>query len=119
MVNDDLLQQFKTTLAENNKQLRQEIREDNKAAIKAEVDPLHERLDAQRQQINTVEKNLSEQIARQEEQIANVKAELSEQISNQSHEVADVLAKAVIPDIDRHEAQIAELQKAVGLRPKQ
>jgi hypothetical protein len=42
MTNDDL-QQFQKLLEANNKQLRQDLRED----IKAEVDPLHERLDAQ------------------------------------------------------------------------
>jgi hypothetical protein len=115
MANDDLLHQFKKLLEENNKQLEQnfqkrqeennkqlrlEIRED----IRAEVDLLHERMDTQY-------KNLTGQINA-------VKTELSEKISQQSHEVADILAKAVMPDIDRHEIQIEELQKAVGLRPK-
>ncbi len=133
MANDDLLQQFKKLLEENtnqleqnfqkrqednNKQLRLEIREDTKAEIKAEVAPLHERLDAQREQINTVEKNLSEQITRQGKHIATVKTELTEKIDQQTHAVADILAKAVMPDIDRHESEIKELQKAVGLRPK-
>jgi hypothetical protein len=78
MATDDLLQQidtliqkrldaqdqkFQKLLEENNKQLRQEIREDNKAAIKAEVDPLHERMDAQREQIATVEKHIIEQFS--------------------------------------------------------
>jgi hypothetical protein len=51
MINDEL-QQFQKLLEENNKQLRQEIRED----IRAEVDPLHERLDAQQKRLTTVEK---------------------------------------------------------------
>jgi seryl-tRNA synthetase len=66
MANDDLLQQFdkliQQRLEANNKQLRHEIREDTKAEVKAEVDPLHERLDAQREQINAVEQNLRQEI---------------------------------------------------------
>jgi predicted nucleic acid-binding Zn-ribbon protein len=88
MANDDLLQQFKKLIEENNKQLRLEIQEDNKAAIKAEVEPLHERFDAQREQISTVEKNIIEQFS----PITNM--------------VLD------------HDEQIGELQKAVGLCPK-
>jgi hypothetical protein len=65
--------------------------------------------------MDTQYKNLSEQITRQGEQIAAVKTELTEKIEQQT----DILAKAVMPDIDSHEAQIKELQKAVGLRPKQ
>jgi hypothetical protein len=127
MANDDLLQQFKELLAENNKQLeqnlrqdfqkrldaqdqnfqkrleennkqlQQEIREDNKADIKAEVDPLHERMDTQY-------KNLTGQINA-------VKAEIT-------HDVANLVGDTLIPLFDEHEAKIAELQKAVGLRPK-
>ncbi len=41
---DQLLQK---RLQENNRQLRQELKND----IKAEVDPLHEKLDAKREQI--------------------------------------------------------------------
>ena len=119
MANDDLLHQFKKLLAENNKQLEQnfqrrqeennkqlrlEIREDTKAEIKAEVEPLHARMDTQY-------KNLTGQIN-------TVRTELSGKIDQQAHDVADILAKAVMPDIDRHETQIKELQEAVGLRPK-
>jgi hypothetical protein len=97
------LQQFKKLLAENNKQLEQNLRQDfqiqlaenNKQIrkeIKAEVDPLHERLDAQREQINNVEKNLAETV-RQE---------------------TGMLADLIVD----HDTQIEELQKAVGLRPK-
>jgi hypothetical protein len=101
MANDDLVQQFKKLLEENNKQLRQEIREDTKAEVKAEVDPLHERLDAQR------------------EQIANVKTELSEQISRESHDISEIIRDAIIPKLDQHDEEIEQLQKAVGIRPKQ
>jgi hypothetical protein len=122
MANDDLVQQFKELLAEqaqdfqnrleeNNKQLRQEIREDNKADIKAEVDPLHERMDTQY-------KNLSGQINAVKTELKEVKTELTEKIDQQTHDVANILAGAVMPDIDRHDAEIKELQKAVGLRPK-
>jgi hypothetical protein len=114
MTNDDLLQQLDTLiqkrLEENNKQIRKEI--------KAEVDPLHERLDTQREQINNVEKNLSGQINAVKTELKEVKTELSEKIDQQAHDVADILAKAVMPDIDRHDSEIKELQKAVGLRPK-
>jgi hypothetical protein len=111
MTNDDLLQQFKklleennkqqdknfqNRLEENNKQLRQEVREE----IKAEVDPLHDRLDAQREQINNVEKNLRQEIKDSEKNII-------EQFSPITNLVLD------------HDEKIAELQKAVGLRPKQ
>jgi hypothetical protein len=104
MANDDLLQQFdkliQQRLEANNKQLRQEVRED----VKAEVEPLHERMDTQH-------KNLSRQIS-------TVEKNLTGKIDQQAHEVADILAQAVMPDIDRHEEQITELQEAVGLRPK-
>jgi hypothetical protein len=111
MTNDDLLQQldkliqkrldaqdqkFQKRLEENNKQIRKEIR--------AEVDPLHERIDTQH-------KNLSSQIS-------TVEKNLTGKIDQQTHDVADILAKAIMPDIDRHDAEIKELQKAVGLRPK-
>jgi hypothetical protein len=66
-----------------------------------------------------LKKNLSEQITRQGKYIATVKTELTEKIDQQTHDVADILAKAVMPDIDRHETQITELQEAVGLRRKQ
>jgi uncharacterized membrane-anchored protein YhcB (DUF1043 family) len=99
MASDDLLQQLDTPiqkrLEENNKHIQQNI--------KAEVDPLHERLDAQREQISTVEKNLSGQIS----------------------DVYDLVGDPIIPKLDKHDEQltqhdadIAELQKAVGLRPK-
>jgi hypothetical protein len=115
MGNDDLLQQFKKLLEENNKQQDENFQK----RLDAAVDPLHERLNAQREQITSVERNLSEQITRQGKHIATVKMELTEKIDQQTHDVADILSKAVMPDIDRHETQIAELQKAVGLRPKQ
>jgi uncharacterized protein involved in exopolysaccharide biosynthesis len=99
MASDDLLQQFKELLAENNKQLRQEIKEDTKA----EVAPLHERLDAQREQINTVEKNLKQEI---KQEIKDSEKNIIEQFSPITNLVLD------------HDEQIAELQKAVGLRPK-
>jgi uncharacterized membrane-anchored protein YhcB (DUF1043 family) len=88
MASDDLLQQLDTLiqkrLEENNKHIQQNI--------KAEVDPLHERLDAQR------------------EQIATVKTELSELIIQEAGAIANLIVD--------HDTQIEELQKAVGLRPK-
>src|SRR5687767_5634466 len=102
MTNDEL-QQFKKLLAENNQQLEQNFQKrlegNNKQIrkeIKAEVDPLHERLDTQY-------KNLSSQIN-------GVKTELNETIRQEASVIADLI-------ID-HDEQIAELQKAVGLRPK-
>jgi|SRR5918992_1926359 hypothetical protein len=127
MATDDLLQQFdkliqkrldaqdqkfQKLLEENNKQLRLEIREDNKADIRAEVDPLHERMDTQY-------KNLSSEISTVEKNLSTTEKNLSGKIDQQTHDVADILAKAVMPDIDRHETEIKELQEAVGLRPKQ
>jgi arginine deiminase len=99
---DDLLQQFKKLLAENNKQQAQDFQN----RLDAAVDPIHERLDAQREQINTVERKLSEQIARQGEQINTVEKNILEQV------------KPLANLIFGHDEQIAELQKAVGLRPK-
>jgi hypothetical protein len=61
--------------------------------------------------MDTQYKNLSSQIS-------TVEKNLSGKIDQQAHDVADILAKAVMPDIDKHEVQIEELQKAVGLRPK-
>jgi len=109
--NHQLEQNFQKRLEENNKQLRLEIREDTQTAIKAEVDPLHERMDTQY-------KNLSGQINAVKTELTEVKTDLSEKIGQQAHDVADILAEAVMPDIDKHEVQIEELQKAVGLRPK-
>jgi hypothetical protein len=93
--NQQLEQNFQKRLEENNKQLRQEVRED----VKAEVEPLHERFDAQREHINTAEKNLRQEIKDSEKNII-------EQFSPITNLVLD------------HDEQIAELQKAVGLRPK-
>jgi chromosome segregation ATPase len=118
MGNDDLLQQFRELLAENNKQqdenLQKRLEENNKQIrqeIRAEVDPLHERMDTQY-------KNLSGQINDVKTELKEVKTELSEKIDQQTHDVADILAKAVMPDIDKHKNEIKELQKAVGLNPK-
>jgi TP901 family phage tail tape measure protein len=104
---DDQLQQFKKLLAENNKELQQDFQN----RLDKAVDPIHERLDSQY-------KNLSGQINAVKTELKEVKTELTEKIDQQTHDVADILSKAVMPDIDRHEAQIEELQKAVGLRPK-
>jgi predicted RNase H-like nuclease (RuvC/YqgF family) len=82
MINDEL-QQFQKLLEENNKQLRQEIRED----IRAEVDPLHERLDAQQKRFTTVEKNLSAQISTVAKNISSVEKNLSEQITRTSPKI--------------------------------
>ena len=133
MATDDLLQQFdkliqkrldaqdqkfQKLLEENNKQqdenLQKRLEDNNKQIrkeMKAEVDPLHERMDTQY-------KNLSGQINDVKTELKEVKTELSEKIDQQTHDVADILAKAVMPDIDRHDSEIKELQKAVGLRPK-
>jgi hypothetical protein len=114
MANDDLLQQFKKLLEENNKQQDQNLQnrldaqdqkfqkrleENNKQIrkeIRAEVDPLHERMDTQY-------KNLSGQINA-------VKTELSDLIIKEAGDLANLIVD--------HDTQIEELQKAVGLRPK-
>jgi hypothetical protein len=62
---------------------------------------LHERLDAQREQIATVEKNLSSQISRE------------------VHDITDNIRDALIPKLAEHDDQIAELQEAAGLNPRQ
>jgi hypothetical protein len=69
---------------------------------------LHERLDAQREQIATVEKNLSAQISRE------------------VGDLSDLIGDPIIPKLDQHEdrlahhdTDIAELQKAVDLKPRQ
>jgi hypothetical protein len=110
MATDDLLHQFKQLLAENNKQLRQEVRED----VKAEVDPLHERLDAQREQINSVEKNLRQEI---KESDNTVEKNLREEIKGSENNILEQV-KPLANLIFDHDEQIVELQKAVGLRPK-
>jgi hypothetical protein len=107
MANDDLLHQFKKLLEENNKQLEQNFQkrqeENNKQLrleihedIRAEVDPLHERMDTQY-------KNLSGQIS-------EGKTELADLIRQEAGTLADLIVD--------HDTQIEELQKAVGLRPK-
>jgi uncharacterized protein involved in exopolysaccharide biosynthesis len=106
MANDDLLQRFKKLLEENNKQLRQEV--------KAEVEPLHERFDAQREQINTVEKNLRQEIKESDNTVEkNLRLDIKESEKNILEQVKP-LANLLVD----HDEQIAELQKAVGLRPK-
>jgi uncharacterized protein involved in exopolysaccharide biosynthesis len=106
MATDDLLQQFKTLLAENNKQLRQEIKEDTKA----EVAPLHERLDTQREQISNVEKNLRQEVK-------NSEKNLRQEIKVSEKNIIEQFSPITNLVLD-HDEQIAELQKAVGLRPK-
>jgi hypothetical protein len=111
MANDDLLQQLDTLIQKrleaNNTQLEQKFQK----RLDAAVDPLHERLDTQY-------KNLSGQINAVKTELKEVKTDLSEKIDQQAHDVANILAEAVMPDIDKHEVQITELQKAVGLRSK-
>jgi gas vesicle protein len=110
MATDDLVQQFKNLLEENNKQLEQNLQQDfqkqlaenNKQIrkeIKEEVDPLHERMDAQY-------KNLTGQIN-------TVRLEMKESEKNILEQVKP-LANLIVD----HDEQIAALQKAVGLRPK-
>jgi hypothetical protein len=91
-------QKFQKRLEENNKQLRLDVREENKAAIRAEVEPLHERMDTQY-------KNLSGQISAAKTEI--------------THDIANLVSDTLIPMFDEQEAKIKELQKVVGLRPKQ
>ena len=62
--------------------------------------------------------NLSGQINTVRTELNETRRELNEKIDQQAHDVAGILAEAVMPDIDRHDAEIKELQKAVGLRPK-
>lgn len=98
----DELDQIKQLLAENNKQLDQNFRKLLKE-IKAEVDPLHERMDAQREHINRVRQELREDIQA-------VEQNLSETIRQEAHVISDYFIE--------HDRQIEELQKAVGLKPK-
>jgi hypothetical protein len=102
MTNDEL-QQFKKLIDESNKQLRQELQQDFQNRLDAVVDPIHERLDTQREQISNVEKNLRQTI---KEDIKDSEKNIIEQFSPITNLVLE------------HDEQIAELQKAVGLRPK-
>jgi chromosome segregation ATPase len=113
MTNDDL-QQFKKLLEENNKQQDQNFQK----RLGAAVDPLHERLDTQYKNLSNQINDVRTELTETRTELSSVEKNLSEKISQQAHDVADILAKAVMPDIDRHEKQITELQKAVGLRPK-
>jgi predicted nuclease with TOPRIM domain len=61
---------------------------------------LHERLDAQREQTNRVEKNLSEQISRE------------------AKDLAAIFTDGVFPKLAEHDEQIAELQEEIGLKPR-
>lgn len=67
---------------------------------KNEIDPIHERLDAQRDQITKVEENLSMKI------------------SQEAEDIAEIIRDVIFPNIDRHEVQIAELQEVVGIKPR-
>jgi hypothetical protein len=101
---DQIDQLIQKLLDANNKQLRQEIRADTKA----EVDPLHERLDTLRGQIASVEKNLSDKITLEAE------------------DVSEIIRDAIFPKFDKHDEKladhddkIAELQDKVGLKTHQ
>jgi hypothetical protein len=93
MTNDDLLQQLDTLiqnrLEENNKQLRQELQEDIKA-VETKLS----------QDIKAVEKNLSEQISRE------------------ANDLASIMRDVIIPKIEQHDTDIADLREAVGLKPR-
>ena len=95
MANDDLLQQFKKLLEENNKQQAQDFQN----RLDAAVDPIHERLDVQREQISNVEKNLRQEIKDSEKHII-------EQFSPITNMVLD------------HDEKIEKLEKAVELHSK-
>jgi DNA repair exonuclease SbcCD ATPase subunit len=106
MATDDLLQQFKTLLAENNKQLRQEIKEDTKA----EVAPLHERLDTQREQISNVEKNLRQEVKDSEKNLRQDIKDSEQHIIEQFSPITNMVLD--------HDEKIEKLQKAVELHSK-
>jgi hypothetical protein len=107
MTKDDLEQidqLIQKRLDANNKQLRQEIRAD----VKAEVDPLHERLDTLRGQVASVEKKLSDKITLEAE------------------DVSEIIRDSIFPKIDKHDEKladhdqkIADLQDEVGLKTHQ
>jgi hypothetical protein len=67
---------------------------------KTEIDPLHERLDAQRDQTASVEKNLSAQI------------------SLEANDLADIIRDGIFPKLDKHDEQIVELQEEVGIKTR-
>lgn len=69
---------------------------------KDEIDPLHERLDAQRDHILAVEKNLSSQVSRE------------------ARDLAGIIRDGVFPKLDQQDEQIAELQEKVNIiKPRQ
>lgn len=78
---DQLLQK---RLQENNLQLRHKLKND----IKTEVDPLHERLDAQREQITN----------------------LSAQLSRKTNDITELIRDIIIPKLEQHNEQIAQLK---------
>jgi predicted nucleic acid-binding Zn-ribbon protein len=103
---DQLLQR---SLQANNRQLRQELKKD----FKAEIDPIQERLDAQRVQINGVEKRLTGV----EQQITGVEKRLSAQISLEVDDITGLIRDVIIPKLEQHDEQIAQLQEKIGIEP--
>lgn len=102
----------------NNRKLRQDLRKD----IKTEVNPLHDRLDVQRDQINDVKKDLSIKIDGVKKDLSvkidKVKEDLSAQINREAQDIVSILSDVVISKLEQHDEQIAELQEEAGLKPR-
>lgn len=97
----------------NNKKLKQEIKID----IKAEVEPIHERFDAQRDQITHLEQKITDVETHLEQKITNVEKNLSAKINLEVTDLAEIIRDAIFPKLDLHDEQIAQLQEETGLKP--
>lgn len=113
MTKDDLIQidhLLQKRFENNNKKLRQELKNDFKTEtgsllqefkhdLKIEIDPIHERLAAQHEQIFSVEKKLSAQI------------------SLEATDLAELIRDVIFPKLEQHDEQILELEKKAGIKP--
>ncbi len=104
---DQIDQLIQKRLDTSNKQLRQGLRENIRQDIKAEVDPLHERLDGQQNQFANVQ-----------EQIREAKKDLSAQITREAQDIVSILSDVIVPKLQEHDDQIAELQEEAGIKPR-
>jgi gas vesicle protein len=75
--------------------------------LKARIDPLHERFDAQQVQIRDLSK-----------QNNDVARDLSAQISREAKDLAEIITEGVFPKLAEHDEQIAELQEEIGIKPR-
>lgn len=75
--------------------------------LKAEIEPIHERLDAQRDQINSVAS-----------QINKVEKQLSAQITREAEDLAELIRDEIFPKLTKHDEQIAGLFEEVGIKPR-